>query len=407
MENELANHILEMEKRLFGLTKRNVRRLAVEIAERCEERHPFRNGIAGEDWMKGFLKRHPEITLRKPEGVSLNRALAFNKEAVGTFFSVYRQVMHDKSFQPFHVWKMDETGVTTVPQSSMRILTGKGRRAVGKLTSGERGRTVTVVTCMSAGGSFVHPMIIWPRKRMNEALMKGASPGSVGACSASGWIDVDLFMDWLRHFQKHTHSSKDNPQLLLLDGHHSHKTMEAITFAKEHGIEMITFPPHCTHKLQPLDLSFFKAFKTAFAQAVQDYLTSHPGQTVTMFEMGEMIGKAYKGWQLQKKQSTASARRECGLWMRRYSQKKTSLPHSSLRIHTIHPCQARLPQLRWTRRYPCKNVKTSPPETSDALQKQEKTTKPQVRYAASSKRCRRFRRTCQQSAEERRVKVNT
>ena len=70
---------------------------------------------------------------------------------------------------------------------------------------------------------------------------------SVGFCSPNGWTDCDLFVKWLQHFVSITNVSTDNPQVIILDGHNSHKSLEAITFAVEHAIDLITLPPHCTH----------------------------------------------------------------------------------------------------------------------------------------------------------------
>ena len=44
---------------------------------------------------------------------------------------------------------------------------------------------------MNAEGTYEPPMTVFPRKRMLPALMRGAPPGPVGACSNSGWMDVD------------------------------------------------------------------------------------------------------------------------------------------------------------------------------------------------------------------------
>ena len=43
----------------------------------------------------------------------------------------------------------------------------------------------------------------------------------------------------------------------ILDGHHSHITQEAINGACAHGITLITLPPHITHKMWPLDRTWF------------------------------------------------------------------------------------------------------------------------------------------------------
>lgn len=80
-EQELVGHILEMEKRFYGLTLQDVRRLAYQLAERNNIGHKFNKEteMAGKAWTSAFRKRHPELTLRSPEATSLARAQGFNK----------------------------------------------------------------------------------------------------------------------------------------------------------------------------------------------------------------------------------------------------------------------------------------------------------------------------------------
>ena len=73
--------------------------------------------------------------------------------------------------------------------------------------------------------------------------MRSAPAQSVGFCSPNGWTDCDLFVKWLQHLVSITNASTDNPQVIILDGHNSHKFLEAITFEVEHGIHLITLPP--------------------------------------------------------------------------------------------------------------------------------------------------------------------
>jgi hypothetical protein len=58
--------------------------------------------------------------------------------------------------------------------------------------------------------------------------------------------------------------SLTNKHLLILDGHNNHVTLEAIKQAHEFGLNMVTFPAHTFHALQPFDVSYFKPFKTTF-----------------------------------------------------------------------------------------------------------------------------------------------
>ncbi|KAL8618870.1 hypothetical protein ACOMHN_000877 [Nucella lapillus] len=111
--------------------------------------------------------------------------------------------------------------------------------------------------------------------------------------SQSGWTDAQLFIKWLAHFADFTNASPDNPQLILLDGHHSHKTLEAVEFCRDKGIELISFPPHCTHKLQPLDRTYFKALKASFNAEADNWMVSNPGQRITVHNMAALAGKAF------------------------------------------------------------------------------------------------------------------
>lgn len=66
----------------------------------------------------------------------------------------------------------------------------------------------------------------------------------------------------MKHFVKYAKPSKNERHVIILDGHHSDKTLAAVEYARENGIELITLPPHSTHKMQPLDLTFFRGLKS-------------------------------------------------------------------------------------------------------------------------------------------------
>jgi len=81
MENELSKHLIEMQKRFYGLMPSDLRKLAYEYAETLKIDHPFdrESKMARENWLAGFLKRHPELSIWKPEATSLGRAVGLNK----------------------------------------------------------------------------------------------------------------------------------------------------------------------------------------------------------------------------------------------------------------------------------------------------------------------------------------
>ena len=97
----------------------------------------------------------------------------------------------------------------------------------------------------------------------------------------------------MQHLVKSTKCSKDSPILLILDNHESHITLPTIDYARDNGVVMLTLPPHCSHKLQPLDRTVYGPFKTFYNQACNAFMVNNPGQPITIHDIGALVGKAY------------------------------------------------------------------------------------------------------------------
>lgn len=92
---------------------------------------------------------------------SSSRANGFNRDEVNKFF-VMLEAQHEKHSYPVdRVYNVDETGITVVQSKIPHVIGLKGKRQVGAITSAERGSLVTVVCCMSAGGTYIPPMMIF------------------------------------------------------------------------------------------------------------------------------------------------------------------------------------------------------------------------------------------------------
>jgi hypothetical protein len=56
-------------------------------------------------------------------------------------------------------------------------------------------------------------------------------------------------------------------------------------FAKENGIVMLCLPPHSTHGIQLLDMSFYGLIKTCYDQEASKWLKANPERTVTQYQI--------------------------------------------------------------------------------------------------------------------------
>ena len=299
-ETELKAIIFEMEASLFGLTRNDVRQFVFKFCETKNIKNNFNQASqrAGKDWLNGYLKRHPAISMRIPEPTSIQRAMGFNKPKVDRYMKLLEATIFDESgnraINEGNIFNVDESGFTICHKPG-KVLAKKGKKGVGAITSAERGKNVTVVACISATGVYIPPMMIFPRVRMKPELLDGSPPDTVGYANKSGWINAELFECWLDHFIATVQPShRTSKVLLILDGHSSHtKSVQLIEKAKANNIIIISLPSHCTHRLQPLDVSVFKSVNVNYNRGVQTWLRQHPGRSVTEFQIAALFGSAY------------------------------------------------------------------------------------------------------------------
>ena len=97
--------------------------------------------------------------------------------------------------------------------------------------------------------------------RFKPELIDKAPNGTIGAASKTGWINEPVFNKCFAHFVKFTNPiGREAPFILIMDGHGSHvKNLQLIQQARKNNVILVSLPSHCTHRLQPLDISFLRA----------------------------------------------------------------------------------------------------------------------------------------------------
>ena len=97
------------------------------------------------------------------------------------------------------VYNVDETGISIV-HTPAKVVTEVGRN-VYSITSAEKGKTHTVLTCVSTSGYVLPPMLVYPRKRcVPEDMKLGAVPNVLFANSETGWMNKQLYLKWFQFF---------------------------------------------------------------------------------------------------------------------------------------------------------------------------------------------------------------
>lgn len=99
--------------------------------------------------------------------------------------------------------------------------------------------------------------------------------------SETGWTNHELGKEWLVGvFDRFTKAKARNGRdyrLLITDGHSSHVNMDFLEWCDQHRIIVAVFPPHSTHRLQPLDVSLFSPLSTAYSNQLIQWTAKTQG----------------------------------------------------------------------------------------------------------------------------------
>ena len=94
------------------------------------------------------IPTHQTLSNRQAQATNIIHTVGFNKPLVERFYGLYRELIDRNKYEPSKIWNMDETGITCVHRPR-KIVASKGVRQVSKITTGERGKTVTVICGIS------------------------------------------------------------------------------------------------------------------------------------------------------------------------------------------------------------------------------------------------------------------
>lgn len=271
--------------------------MAYEFAKKLKISYPDswdKAKITGKDWYYSFMQRQSNISLRTPENISMARAKAFNRISVNDFFSNYTAVLEKTEFPRSRRWNMDETGFPTVPTKVQKILSEKGSKRVSQMSSAEQGTNVTVAVAVNAAGTIMAPFFLFPKLNMQARFMDNVSSDCVGYANGSGWMQQAEFTKFMIHFIHHANCHKDSPTpagaiQILLDNHVSHMSVSALDLAVEHGVTILSFPPHCSHRMQPLDCGMFSPIKAHYVSKYSTWMKNNAGKVFELHHVPHMV----------------------------------------------------------------------------------------------------------------------
>ncbi|XP_033725586.1 uncharacterized protein LOC117315461 [Pecten maximus] len=295
VENEVAEKIKIAGRMGFGITRSQLCLKMARLVTAMKLKSPFRNGVPGNDWLEGFSKRHPDVSLRSPTPLNNVRARMLNLEVTRKYFHSLNQTLISLNLhqKPKAIWNIDETNVSLTHKPS-KVLAELGQRNVpGRVGNCRDG--VTVLACINAAGEDIPPLVIvkgLTEKALRAYNVSESPNGTKFTYQKKAWMEDVLGVQWFEnHFLKHC--GPERPQLIILDSHSSHETLGLIEAARQNNINLFALPPHTTQYLNPLDKTVFGPFQREYNRQCTDFMSLSPNNMVTKWEWPRLFKNAY------------------------------------------------------------------------------------------------------------------
>ena len=130
---------------------------------------------------------------------------------------------------------------------------------------------LTACVAFNPCGYVVKPMVILPNLAKIKSLCD-LTTDCLFTTSQTGWITKRLFLAYAIHFitemsyyrELLPESIRKEKILLIVDGHSSRFNLKVLCLLRNHGVDVLVLPPHCTHCLQPFDVGVASSLKSHF-----------------------------------------------------------------------------------------------------------------------------------------------
>ena len=242
-----------------------VREMAAELLKKKGDTQSL-----GIHWGQKFLGRHQQLKTAFVPSLDKKRAMSQDCQILDQWFVLYSKIKTEYSIDESNIWNMGEKGFMQEVIGKESVIISRHQLKTSMTQPGNR-EWVAVVECVSLDGKVIKPWIIFKGRQQMKAWREVFTNGHT-ALSENGWTDSAISSAWLQEvFHPEAgaaQSRSDQWRMLLVDGHGSHVSAEALEFCIQQRIILLCIP-HTKHWLQPIDTSVFAPLATTYKRLVQ------------------------------------------------------------------------------------------------------------------------------------------
>jgi hypothetical protein len=245
-------------------------------------------GLAGDLWLehedmsKSWARKiaiHHHLKFTFPEAIDTLRLRFATSTLVSRWFTQMEPEIAGTN--PNLIFNFDE--IMVFAQSKCKVVTSCEKRPFKRKEI--KTPHMTLGLCISPFGNGPPPFFVLSGIR-DVSEFQGFHRDTLRVFSSqNGWMTGDLFrqwaiilVEWLDLYRIGLPQNIQNQTaVLLIDNCRTHCVYSALQIFAMHNCKVISFPPHMTHVMQPIDVACARAFKAALGKSI-DHFRNHPEQ---------------------------------------------------------------------------------------------------------------------------------
>ncbi|KAI4455414.1 hypothetical protein MML48_9g00003643 [Holotrichia oblita] len=182
VEETIANCLIARARMGWPSDEKELCNLLSEYVITKNLKTPFKNNIPGHDWYLGFMKRHPNLSFKKPEHLQIIRKDARDPFVVYDFYKKLQDLITEKSLKypnkSCFIFHADESGFSSDPS---RVALAENQP----------------LACIAADGSYLPPFIVFKGSAVQARWRsEQAIGGTLYGASKNGWMEEPHFYHW-------------------------------------------------------------------------------------------------------------------------------------------------------------------------------------------------------------------
>ena len=221
-------------------------------------------------WLADFAHRN-SLRIRCCEKLDSVRRKFCDRATIWNWFYQNSQVL--QSYNSDLILNMDETGLSTnrkfrvVVPDDMFPIVAEERKEIH----------LTGIVTFSSNGKLFRPGVILPGLKNLPAELQNLTTTCDFYTSQNGWMTKRVFDAFCVNLAHEVaiwrlelpNNLRHQRILLIVDGHGSRKSAFGICYLLMHGIDVLIFPGHSTHVMQPFDVAVAAPMKGQLLKEIQ------------------------------------------------------------------------------------------------------------------------------------------